>query len=86
MPGRFVLYSNDPIQLGAADLRRARAVLRDLGVTVVAVGVGSVLIEAAPVAAQKAARALPGWSVTAERFEHRKPEGRRLKARAVAPR
>lgn len=86
MPGRFVLYSQDPLNTGAKELRQARAVLRDLGVSVVAVGVGSLLIEAAPVAAQKAARALPGWSVTAERAEVRKPEGRRLKARAVAER
>ena len=85
MSGRFVLYSNDPLQTGAKELRQARAVLRDLGVTVVAVGVGSVLIEAAPLAAQKAAQALPGWSVSAERFDHRKAaDPRRVKARSVA--
>jgi hypothetical protein len=86
MSGRFVLYSKDPLKTGAKELRQARAVLRDLGVSVVAVGVGSLLIEGAPVAAQKAARALPGWSVAAETADTRKPEGRRLKVRAVAER
>lgn len=84
MPGRFVLYCNDPLRTGTKELRQARAVLRDLGVTVVAVGVGSVLIEAAAPAAQKAVQALPGWTVTAERLDHRKTERQRPKSRADA--
>jgi hypothetical protein len=84
METRFILYRRRPAPAVVAGLRAARAVLKELGVTVVSTGAHGLLLQTSPAVVRKAARSLPGWTYTAETLTHRKPERPKLRERAVA--